>query len=105
MKTKLSKEELIERNNKILEMSNKGDHNQKEIAKKFGISFQRVGQIVQGWNLYSNNKDLKKNAMPFVDAVSKKPKTFSKEELINAVLESNMEDNFKLKLVETLLSK
>lgn len=103
MKTKLSKEELVERNNKILEMSKKGNHNQREIAKKFGISFQRVGQIVQGWNLYSNN--LKKSAMPFVDAVSKKPKTFSKEELINAVLESNMDNNFKLKLVEALLSK
>jgi hypothetical protein len=94
----------MERNNKILEMSNKGNHNQREIAKKFGISFQRVGQIVQGWNLYSNN--LKKSAMPFVDAVSKnKPKSFSKEELISAVLDSNMDNNFKLKLVEILLSK
>jgi len=107
LKTKLSKEEIALRNNKILEMSKKGIY-QKDIAKKIGISPQRVGQIMEGWRFY--HKNLKKVATPFVDAVATPfvdavSKPFSKEKIITAVLDSNMDSNFKLMLVEILLSK
>lgn len=78
-------------------MSKEGSK-QTEIAQKFGISAQRIGQILLSYK----GKNLKRKAMPFVNAASK---SFSTENLVSAVLDSDIDSNFKLKLVEVLLSK
>lgn len=97
MKATLSKQEIIERNNKIIEMSKKGVK-QTEIAPKFGVSAQRIGQII---NAHKNGKKLRKNVEVIVDEISK----LSKEKLFTSVIDSNIDSDVKLKLAEILLSK
>lgn len=97
MKTKLSRIDRATRDQKILELSKSGVK-QAELARKFSVSPQRIGQIVT--NYKKPYKSLKKKALSIVDQVSTKTKT--KNNLIEGIVNSNMGDDLKLELLKKL---
>jgi transcriptional regulator with XRE-family HTH domain len=93
LKIKMSKADVADRNKKIIEMSRKG-LKQSEIAKEFGVSSQRISQIMSGFKI---NKTKKKTNEPREAMILK-----SKNELIEAIVLSNMDSDLKLELLKLL---
>ena len=93
------KTEIADRNKQIFDLRNKG-YTQIEIASKFGISGQRVGQILNNYSPHKpKNKDLKSKAVSYVDKIVSSKKDTS---LVAAIIESDLDSSVKVKLIEEL---
>lgn len=93
----MSKDEIFKRNEKIFSMSKEGAK-QTEIANKFGVSAQRIGQILLSHK--KPTKNLKKKAINVINQVSKPS---FKNDLVAAIISSDMKNEIKLELLKNFI--